>query len=134
MGTQTKREMGWKSRFKGFLCCRKPDDVDIATQPSADPGCEVNNVCKFEVSKVESCSEVRPKTVDWALAVTRGLGAPCEICGDDRRVATHAAPCGHSACSDCWRRWPDACMFCNLGLSSTDVLPAPAELVEQESL
>lgn len=52
--------------------------------------------------------------IRWDVAIDRGLGRPCVICGDETRVATHAAPCCHSACELCWASWAaDRCMICN---------------------
>jgi len=69
-------------------------------------------------------------SIDWDLAKTRGLGQTCEICGDDKHVATHAAPCSHAACAECWRQWKlPRCMICSATINASDVVRAPFDVV-----
>merc|ERR1711959_63977 len=52
--------------------------------------------------------------IDWDLCLKRGLGQRCEICKDEGRYATHAAPCGHCACEHCWGAWKQPrCLICS---------------------
>merc|ERR1711939_162337 len=68
--------------------------------------------------------------VDWEVAKLRGLGAPCDICADQTRIATHAAPCGHAACEKCWEAWAESrCMLCNADIPEGGVMRAPMRVV-----
>jgi len=67
----------------------------------------------------------------FELAQDRGLGEPCEICGDQAKMSTHVAiPCAHSACEACWNVWREnssACMCC--GGIVTRVKRAPVDML-----
>ena len=71
-------------------------------------------------------------SIDWPLAQSRGLGEPCQICGDQSQLATHAAPCCHSACSSCWASWSQTCMFCNAVIPENSIIQAPTSIVPQQ--
>jgi len=71
----------------------------------------------------------RHDAIDWPLAQSRGLGEPCQICGDQSQLATHAAPCCHSACSSCWASWSKSCMFCNAVIPENSITQAPTSIV-----
>jgi len=70
---------------------------------------------------------------DWDLALIRGLGRDCEICGDATNVATHCCTtCCHSACSACWLSWSEnRCLLCNADMPENGVVRAPFDVVPQ---
>merc|ERR1712046_362708 len=102
MGSLRKKEMVLK-RFCRFLsCCSKTDDEAGPSSPAAG----------YPIPP-------SPQRIDWEQSISHGLGKPCSICADDNRLATHTAPCGHSACEHCWAAWPGRCMFCNAEVITT---------------
>merc|ERR1711959_115984 len=92
------------SFLRRYLCCFR--SKLLTTQYDA-----ITQECGSTTSD-EQCDGI-----DWEDASLKlGLGRACSICGDEARVKTHAAPCGHSACEACWGRWlqqSQRCMVCN---------------------
>merc|ERR1712093_738874 len=108
-----------QSFCRRYLCCFK--SKLLATQYDSLRGCDD-----------EGCSGVLGDAsgIDWDASLKLGLGRACSICGDEARVKTHAAPCGHSACKACWRKWLEQsqrCMVCSAPCQG--VLQAPRHLV-----
>jgi len=86
---------------------------------------------QYEAIQNEEPIQKEEGSVDWGVATQLGLGSQCPICCDQTRVATHFAPCGHSACEGCWKAWKSTrCMLCNADLGG-GVLRAPDSIVPQ---
>merc|ERR1712225_20362 len=108
-----------QSFCRRYLCCFK--SKLLATQYDSLRACDD-----------AGCSGVLGDAsgIDWDASLKLGLGRACSICGDEARVKTHAAKCGHSACKSCWSKWlqqSQRCMVCNALVER--VTEAPQSLV-----
>merc|ERR1711998_436998 len=116
MGTQMEDRQPWLRRL---CCCFRSGQAS-----GGDPRREAL-LRRTQYEKLEAKEDVT-EGPDWELACSLGLGQPCEICGDEGSLATHAAPCGHSACEDCWKSWAqNRCMICSAEMPANSIARAP---------